>query len=118
MCARRYHRSDFSAAAVRPNRALARSRRRRSYAVDAATSSRPIRTVCVTPRPLASCALLRRSAGTSIVIFRLDAIVFFDENTLFRIIFPPKTAAIAQTSPHPQDAIHRQVSTNRALRKL
>jgi len=48
-----HHRSAFSCATVRENRTLPRSLRRREYVCEAATSCNPVRTVWVTPVPLA-----------------------------------------------------------------
>src|SRR5215813_275531 len=66
-----YHRSFRNCFSVIENLTLPRSLRSCVYAVEAASSSRPRRTVAVTPSPVDFCALRSRSSEISKVILRL-----------------------------------------------
>jgi hypothetical protein len=68
----RDHLSAFSSSEVREKRTIPLSSRSLAYFREAARSSRPVRTVCVIPVPLATCAFARSFAGTATVIFLVD----------------------------------------------
>jgi len=65
-----HHRSTLRSVEVREKRTLPRSPRSFAYACDAATSCNPVRTVWVTPVPVARCALSSSPGGISTVILR------------------------------------------------